>query len=233
MSSSSNIKTSLHLDWCSHEAAKYAVMNWHYSKLMPKSKLAKIGVWESGVFAGAVIYGVGAVQNIGKPFGLRADQACELVRVALSPNCMCIASKVLSISLRIVKRTFPNLQIVISYADINQDHVGTIYQASNWTYMGKANDDGGSAIVNGVEIHGRALSLKYGTRSLDWIRRNVDPSAKKATTLGKHKYLYPLTPEMRAKIAPLAKPYPKRALEAGDHPDQGQSDGAEPILTLQ
>ena len=25
-------KPKLHIDWCSHEAAKFAVMNWHYSK---------------------------------------------------------------------------------------------------------------------------------------------------------------------------------------------------------
>ena len=40
----------LHLDWCSHKAAKYAVEHWHYSKRMPKSKLVKIGVWENNVF---------------------------------------------------------------------------------------------------------------------------------------------------------------------------------------
>jgi len=32
---------------------------------------------------------------------------------------------------------------------------------------------------------------------------------------GKHKYLMPLDAEMRAKIAPLAKPYPKRERSIG------------------
>ena len=45
-------KVDLRLDWCSYEAAKYAVEHWHYSKRMPKSKLAKIGVWEDGEFIG-------------------------------------------------------------------------------------------------------------------------------------------------------------------------------------
>ena len=43
-------KPVLKLDWCSHEAATFAVMHWHYSKAMPKSKLAKVGVWEDGKF---------------------------------------------------------------------------------------------------------------------------------------------------------------------------------------
>ena len=49
---------------------------------------------------------------------------------------------------------------------------------------------------------------------------------------GKHRYLMPLDSDMRARIASLAKPYPKRVKQAtdGHHPD---SDGAAPIHTLQ
>ena len=38
--------TTLRLDFCSHDAAKHAVMRWHYSRQMPKAKLVKVGVWE-------------------------------------------------------------------------------------------------------------------------------------------------------------------------------------------
>ena len=42
----------------------------------------------------------------------------------------------------------------------------------------------------------------------------------------KHRYLMPLDKEMSAKIAPLAKPYPKRVKQAmaGVHPEQRRSD---------
>ena len=60
----------LHLDFCSHDAAKHAVMRWHYSRAMPKSKLVRIGVWEDERFAGAIIYGLGANRHIARPFGL-------------------------------------------------------------------------------------------------------------------------------------------------------------------
>ena len=42
----SSLKTILKLDWCSHDAALYAVKHWHYSKSLPCSKTARIGVWE-------------------------------------------------------------------------------------------------------------------------------------------------------------------------------------------
>ena len=76
-------KVDLKLDWCSHEAAKYAVEKWHYSHSMPKSKLVKIGVWENRQFIGVIIFGSGASPQIGKPYQLRMTQICELVRVAL------------------------------------------------------------------------------------------------------------------------------------------------------
>ena len=50
----------LHLDWCSYEAAKYAVEHWHYSHSLPIGKLVKIGVWEDDQFIGAVVFGYGA-----------------------------------------------------------------------------------------------------------------------------------------------------------------------------
>jgi len=46
-------KVELKLDWCSYQAAKYAVENWHYSKCMPVGKLVKIGVWEDKKYIGA------------------------------------------------------------------------------------------------------------------------------------------------------------------------------------
>ena len=73
----------LHLDWCSHEAAKYAVENWHYSKCMPTGRVIKIGVWENEEFMGVVLFGQGANRNMSGEFTLSPIEAAELVRVAL------------------------------------------------------------------------------------------------------------------------------------------------------
>ena len=83
MASNSIPSKGLYLDWCSHEAAKFAVEHWHYSKVMPKGKLIKIGVWEDGRFIGVVLFGRGANNHIGNPFSLTQTEAAELVRIAL------------------------------------------------------------------------------------------------------------------------------------------------------
>ena len=49
-------KVDLRLDWCSYDAAKYAVEHWHYSHCMLAGLLIKIGAWEDGQFIGRLVY---------------------------------------------------------------------------------------------------------------------------------------------------------------------------------
>lgn len=203
-------KPELKLDWCSHEAAKYAVEKWHYSRRMPKSKLVKVGAWENNQFVGCVIYGYGATPEIGKPYHLKQTEVCELVRVALNHHTSS-TSRILAISLRMLKKQSPELRLVVSFADSAQGHHGGIYQASNWIYTGSENYH--VYRVNGELVHPRSLHLKYGVggQSIAWLQEHVDPNAERVITEKKHKYVMPLDEDMRAQIAPLAKPYPKRS----------------------
>jgi len=78
--------TTLRVDWCSYEAAKYAVMNWHYSRAMPCGKIVRVGVWEDGTFVGCVLFSRGASPPLFKwsnnVLGCSVDQICELTRIA-------------------------------------------------------------------------------------------------------------------------------------------------------
>ena len=107
------MSSNLRLGWCSHEAAKYAVMNWHYSRAMPAGKLVKIGVWENDRFVGAVIFSRGANNNIGKPFGLKQTEICELVRVALSKHETPV-TRIVAIAIKMLRKKAPGIQMLIS-----------------------------------------------------------------------------------------------------------------------
>lgn len=188
----------LWLDWCSYEAAKYAVEHWHYSGTMPAGKTVKIGVWEDGEFIGVVIFSRGANNNIGSPYALKQTQVCELTRVALREHDAPV-SRVVAIALRMMRRQSPQVRLVVSYADPEQGHMGVIYQAGNWVYVGRSNAQR-EVIVNGRFMHKRSAVAKFGSAA------GMTPSK----LLYKHKYVMPLDDEMREQIAPLAKPYPKR-----------------------
>lgn len=202
----------LKLDWCSHEAARYACVRWHYSRCMPVGKLVKVGVWEDGQYIGCVIFSRGATINIGSPYGLTQAEVCELTRVALTDHKTRV-SRILSIAIKFLKRACPGLRLIVSYADRAQDHHGGIYQATNWVYAGLCNIKP-SFVVHGKKMHPKSVHSKGWVQSLPWLREHVDPCAEEHRDQGKHKYLMPLGNDMRGQVAPLAKPYPKRPKQA-------------------
>lgn len=218
-------KPTLKIDWATHEAAKFAVEKWHYSRCIPKSKLAKFGVWEDGKYIGAVIYGVGATADLVKRYGLEPIQGCELVRVALTSH-KTEVSRIVAITLKLLKAKFSGLRLVVSFADPAQGHHGGVYQAGGWLFTG------GSAISDeyiylGKQWQGRAFRHKFkGMEN--------HPSVQKVKGTSKHRYLMPLDSAMREQIAPLAKPYPKRTTRTKEQ-DAGPPpalDGVTPIRAL-
>lgn len=198
-------KPTLKLDWCSHQAAKYAVENWHYSRRMPKSKLAKMGVWENETFIGCVIFGVGATSDLVKAYGLRAEQGCELVRVALCRH-QTPVTRILAIALKILQKTFTGLRLVVSFADPEQGHHGGIYQGNGWLFAGtsQASDE---YLYKGKRWQGRSFRNKY-----KGMEKHPEVQIVKGSS--KYRYLMPLDADMRKQIEPLRKPYPKRAKQA-------------------
>jgi hypothetical protein len=214
-------KADLRIDWATHEAAKYACENWHYSKCVPKSKLSKVGVWEDGAFIGVVIYGCGATPNLGKPYGMTQNQCIELVRIAMRSH-QSTVSRIVSIANRWMHRANPNLRLIVSFADHSKGHHGGIYQAGNWVYSGQ----GSSAkfyMIHGKLTHPRTLGSAGLVQNIHGAR-NRDASASVIEVPGKHRYLMPLDEETRQRILPLSKPYPKRAQQAisGDQPPERQ-----------
>lgn len=202
-------KSDLKIDWATHAAAKYACENWHYSGCIPKSKLAKFGVWERGSFVGAIIYGVGATSDLVKSYGLRQNQGCELVRIALKSH-EAPVSRIIAISLRLLSKSFPGLRLVVSFADPEQGHHGGVYQAAGWLFTGnsQASDE---YIYKGNRWQGRSFRHKY-----KGMEKHPDVKVVKGSA--KHRYLMPLDKEMKRRIMPLSKPYPKRQekLDAGE-----------------
>lgn len=204
----------IRLDWIDTKSARRAVHRWHYSRRMPVFKINTIGLWENNEFIGTIIFGQGATPEIGKSFGMKRTEVCELLRVAISDHAT-ETSKFIAISLRMVKKKNPNLRIVISFADSRQGHIGTIYQASNWFYLGESTTH--EFIVGGERIHPKTLHTRYGLggQSIPWLRSNVDPQAKRITSPPKYKYAFGLDKQARSKLATMANSYPKRTPDRG------------------
>jgi hypothetical protein len=222
-------KADLRIDWATHAAAKYACENWHYTQCMPASKLLKVGVWETGRFVGVVIYGVGSGNSTrGDKYGLdTAGEVVELVRVALRDHVTPV-SRIIAISMGFLRRQCSGIRLVVSFADPAQGHHGGIYQAGGWVYTGRTQDRHLFS-VNGKILHPRTVGGRGWVQSESWLRQFVDAQATRINTQPKHRYLMPLDAEMRAKIAPLAKPYPKRVKQAmADFQSEQRQGGTDP-----
>lgn len=204
----------LHIAYCSQEAALFAVMKWHYSRRMPRSKLVKFGVWEDGEYIGCVIYGAGASPALLKPYGVRQGEGCELVRVALKRGHKTATTRILGITLKMLKRDFPNLRLVVSFADPRFGHHGGIYQAGNWTYLGQSEPSTVYVDPEGKERHGRTVSatgwVTYATQTRRTVRRSKwkRSDCSRLHLPGKYRYAFPLDAGMRAFLSARRQPHP-------------------------
>lgn len=205
-----NLHPELKVDYCSFEAARFAVEKWHYSHRLPPPPHNPMGVWEDGKFIGAVVFARGASSNLLKPYGLTTYDGAELVRVALT-NHKTPVSRIIAISLKLLKKRNPKLRLIVSFADPSQGHIGGIYKAGGWIYAGKMSSTTEYIDKTGRRWHGRMIS-STGTRKVFGKYRSVlkttDCVAVKVP--GKYRYLMPLDDEIRATVLPLSLPYPAR-----------------------
>lgn len=213
------------IDYASHEAAKYAVEHWHYSKCLPAGKIYKLGVWENDIFIGVILFSRGANNNIGSPYGLDQTQVCELTRIALNKHIVPL-SQILAIAIKKYKKDNKGTKLIVSFADERQKHLGVIYQATNWVYTGKLKSTP-EYFVNGRWMHQRTVNALFGT--IKGI-----PDANKRDGGYRYRYLYPLNSDIRSVIEKLSKPYPKCAVSVESdiseiHSEEG---GAVPTTAL-
>lgn len=199
----------MRLSIATREAVIFACRNFHYSGSFPAVKYGFNVFNDFGEWCGVIVYGTGANNHIASPYGLWQGEVLELVRVALNgkqeTTSQCVAA-----SLKELRRIDPVVRMVVSYADIDQNHVGTIYQATNWIYEGVVNRNARSAfVIHGAKVHPKTCYSRGWKQSLPWLRENIDPEADVFITRGKHKYLYPFDKKMRKRLLTRSKPYPK------------------------
>lgn len=119
-------------------------------------------------------------------------------------------SEALAMTLKAIKKEMPCVDIIVSYADLDQNHVGILYQATNWIYTGISNKGAkGAFIVFGKKMHPKSVYNKGWKQSILWLKENIDPNAQEFITKGKHRYIYLLDKKMRKRYLKLAQEYPK------------------------
>ena len=181
------------------KAVKYACENFHYSKSVPTIQYSYNVYNNNNEWCGVIVFGGGASSNLYKNMNICSGELLELERVALNGK-QEITSKALALSLKLLHKENPLCKLVISYADTRQKHIGTIYKATNWIYLGKRKCDY-EFFYNGKWRHSRSINALKN-------RQEIKQKCPKRKASDKFKYVYCFDKELREKYQKIALPYP-------------------------
>ncbi len=171
----------------------------HYLHSMPASTRACFGVYLSGVLVGAVVFTSGARQGYRILEACEPDQVVTLARLWLADSLPRNSeSRVLGIVLRDLRRT-TRWKLVLSYADPSVGHVGVIYRASGWLYLGLTEPASYIELGDGRLHHPRSVSQRYGSNNVRHLRATGIAACRRKTN-GKHRYAFVLDPAWRWRL---------------------------------
>ncbi len=121
----------------------------------------------------------------------------------------------ISQSIKHLKKDMPEIQLLVSYADCSAGHIGYIYQASNWQYIGESSKEK-KIFIDGKRQHRRNLYDIYGTSSLKKLKEMLGDRIKVSKNkIGKYRYIYIIRhnnkqyKDIKSKIKVKIQPYPK------------------------
>lgn len=164
------------------QAKEYIIKN-HYSHGCHNSPSPCYGLFEGGVLIGVLMFATPCSEAVrasvfGKEYKNSVTELHRLHILDVTPKNT--ESWFISRCLTLLKEDKPQIKAVISFADTTQGHQGTIYQATNFYYVGKTSsatfyiDETGRLRhprQNGVNIT-REMAKDYGWKPVKRMAKN-------------------------------------------------------------
>jgi len=174
--------------------AKPWILLKHYARRIPSISYA-FGLYENNQLVGVCTYGMPASPNlcVGVCGIEHKHQVLELNRLCIETTAKNSASILVGRSLQML----PKPKIIVSYADTAQDHIGYVYQATNFLFTGTTKERTDMASDDGKHS-----------------RHNKGDSENRAFRSAKHRYIFitgskkeksNLTKKLNYKILPYPK----------------------------
>ncbi len=131
-----------------------------------------------------------------------------------------IESYSLTRALELLRKDFPRIKAIITYADGEQGHKGTIYQACNFHYQGNSSlalmPNYSVSLVGPPYkwIHSRTISSTYGSHNVEHLKKKIGHTFWRKKESSKHRYVYLLGNKTEKKqilknLKHPFQPYPK------------------------
>ena len=193
----------------------YFLLNIHYARRIPSISHA-YGLFLDGELVGVITYGV-------PPSPTLCEGICgvEYKSMVLELNRLCLLHNRPNEASRLVAGSFkllPQPSIIVSFADTAQDHLGVVYQATNFLYTGLSAKRKEWAVRGMENLHSKTLSnmaRDHGDgREIDNIREMFGDDFYYRERSRKHRYIMLIgnrtqRRDLRRALRYEVLPYPK------------------------
>jgi len=150
---------------------------------------------------GVLVYGQAVGRNASTSISplLNNNNVFELTRLWIADGYgKNIESYCIAESFRQLNRDYPQIKCILSYADSEAGHTGKIYQATGFLYQGDnyvsvALMPNYSVSLSGPPnydwIHSRTVYAKWGSHSVDILKKKIGRTFWRKKESGKHRYI--------------------------------------------
>jgi hypothetical protein len=179
----------------------------HYSK-RASIFWAGFGLIEDNMITGVVVYGQPSPAIQKYAFEDREFRLYELSRLVVQSKTKNAPSFLIGNSMKMLESPCA----IVSYSDMEYNHSGIIYQATNWLYTGSTISHDHMYLVEGVRVHSMTLRDKGITSPKTWAKENNIQTIK---PFAKHRYFQFIGDKRQKKMMvnklkyDIIKEYPK------------------------
>lgn len=165
------------------------ILEIHYAKRFP-SVSYRFGLFHDEELVGVVTYGTPFSSTLRKGIcgeGYELD-VLELNRLVLKYNRPNEASRLVGKSLR----QLPKNKIIVSYADTAQDHLGVVYQATNFLYSGLSAKRTDMVVEGKEHLHSQSVvdEFRGQPNRAQLMRDKYGDAVKVVPRPRKHRYVF-------------------------------------------
>jgi len=179
------------------------VRQHHYSRACPPGAYW-FSAWHGATMVGVMLFRKPSLPKTGKAYGVELELSRLVMLDRAGKNS---ESRFIGWALRWLRR-HTDCGAVISFADPRFNHVGTIYRASNWKFLGKEVGHGTRRIVvDGEWLHSKTAYDRWGMSGSNLIAHLAPRTVEIVVCPPKNVYRYQV--QSRQQIAwKLTRPRP-------------------------
>lgn len=236
----------------SHDA-NALVKRVHYSGKVVNNSQLHLGVFLDGRLEGVMQFGPSLDKRkmLGLVEGTGWNEFLELNRMAFSERLPRNSeSRALGVAFRLIRKHYPHIKWVVSFADGTQCGDGTIYRASGFVLTMIKESENLARLPNGDVIHKMTIASdtdrprpELGGRTAAEVLNGSQSFTKYCAAAGatvlkgfQLRYIYFLDPAYRQRLTMPIIPFDKirevgATMYRGQRPSGGSSDGAAPDPT--